>query len=78
MGATLADKIGVTEFNEILLGSKQAYVIGFDCEYILFNKDVNMFDRMEIAESIQEGVVEPSYQTPPVHMPTVLITAGIM
>ena len=58
MGATLADKIGVTEFNEIILNSipdswsKQAYVIGFDCEYILFNKAVNMFDRMEIAEYI--------------------------
>ena len=35
--------------DEILLNSiatswyKQAYVQGFDCEYILFNKSVNMF-----------------------------------
>ena len=32
--------------------SKQAYVQGFDCESITFEKDVNMFDRMEISESI--------------------------
>ena len=44
LGANSADKIGVTELNEILLNSitkicskqasKQAYVQGFDCEYI--------------------------------------------
>ena len=39
-GATLSDKIEVTELNEILLKimpnswSKQAYFQGFDCEYI--------------------------------------------
>ena len=66
-GATLADKIDVTEFNEIILNrtpnswSKQAYVQGFDCESILFKKAVNVFDRMEIAESIYKGVVELSY-----------------
>ena len=38
--ANLTDKIGVTELNEILLNSipnsrsKQAYVQGFDCEYM--------------------------------------------
>ena len=32
--------------------SKQAYIQGLDCESITFNKSVNMFERMEIAESI--------------------------
>ena len=41
--------------------SKQAYVQGFDCEYITFKKAVIMFECMEIDESIYEGVVEPSY-----------------
>ena len=41
--------------------SKRVYVKGFDCESILFKKAVTMFERMEIAESIYEFVVEPSY-----------------
>ena len=32
--------------------SKQAYVQGFDCEYISLIKSVNMFERMYIDESI--------------------------
>ena len=44
--------------------SKHAYVQGFDCDYINFKKAVNMFERMEIADSIYEGVVEPSYKKP--------------
>ena len=57
-GATMADKIIVTELNEILLNSmpnrwsKQACVKGFDCGCIYFKKDLNMFERMEISESI--------------------------
>ena len=41
-GATMTDKIGITELNEILLNSmphifsKQAYVQGFDCGTISF------------------------------------------
>ena len=67
-GAKLADKIGVTELNEILLKiipnswSKQVYVQGFDCKYITFNKAVNMFECMDIAEYNYEGEVEPSYK----------------
>ena len=67
-GATFSDKIGVTELNKILLNSmpniwsKQAYVQGFGCEYILFNKAINIFQLMVIAESICEGVVKPSYK----------------
>ena len=62
-------KNGVTELNVILLNgmhnswSKQYYVQGFDFEFITFKKAVNMFERMDISESIYEGVVEPSYQT---------------
>ena len=59
---TLADKIDVTELNYIILNrmpnsrSKQPFVQGFDCESILFKKAVNIFERMEIAESIYGGV----------------------
>ena len=55
---TLYDKIGLNELKEILLiimpnsCSEQAYVQGFDCEYISFKEAVNMFEQMEIAESI--------------------------
>ena len=61
------ENMGVTELNEILLNSttnswyKQAYVQGFDCETIYCINDVNMFERMEIDESIYEGVVTPNY-----------------
>ena len=64
---TLNDKIGITELNGILLNSvpkiwyKQAYIQGFDCESIAFKKAVNMFEHIETADSIYEGVVEPSY-----------------
>ena len=34
----------------------------FDCESITFKKDVNMFERMDITESIYEVVVELSYK----------------
>ena len=63
-------KISVTELNEILLNSmpnrrsKQAYVQGFYCESITFKKAVDRFEHVEIAESIYEGVVEPSYKKP--------------
>ena len=62
-GATLNDNIGITELNKILLNSlhnswsKQAYIKGFDCESITFIKYSNMFERMEIADSIYKGVV---------------------
>ena len=56
--------------------SKWAYVQGFECEYINFKKVVNMFKRMEIAESIYEGVVEPSYKNIPRKTPIVLFTEG--
>ena len=61
-GATLYGKIGVTELNKFLFNSmpncwsNQAYVQGFDCESISFKK------RIYIAESIYEGVLEPSYK----------------
>ena len=51
------------ELNEILFNSipnswsKQACVHGFHCEYITLQKYVNMFERMDIAECIYEGVV---------------------
>ena len=70
MGATLNDNIGVTELNKTLLNimpiiwSRQDYVQGFDYESITFKKTVNMFEHMEISESIYEGIVEPSYKKP--------------
>ena len=63
LGETLTDNISVAELNEILLDSmptiwsKQSYVQGFDCELKTFKKAVNMFEGMEIAESIYEGIV---------------------
>ena len=61
------DNIGVTELNEILLNSmsnswsRHAYVQVFGCQYITFKKAFNIFERMEIYESIHKGVIEPSY-----------------
>ena len=81
-GADLTDKIGVTKLNEILLNSipnswsKQAYVQGFYCESITFKKAVNMFDCMEIYDSIYKDLVEPSYKNPLVQTPTVLVPSG--
>ena len=72
----------MTELNEILLNIinntwiNQSYVQGFYCESITFKEAVNMFKRMEIAESIYEGVVEPSYKTLIGHIPAVLLTGG--
>ena len=42
--------------------SKQACVKGFDNKFIYFQNSVNMFERMEIIESIHKGIVEPSYK----------------
>ena len=81
-GATLKYNISVTEIHEILLNSipsswyKQAYIQDFDCESITFKKAVNMFESMEIDESIYEGVIEPSYKNLLGHMQTVQVTAG--
>ena len=64
----ISEKLGGTELNEILINSvpnilsKQAYVQIFDCELITLNKAVNMFEHMEISESIYEVVVEPSHK----------------
>ena len=49
---------------------------GFDCESITSKSTVNMFERMEISESIYEGVVEPSYKNQLGKIPPVLVTAG--
>ena len=42
--------------------SKHAYVQGCDFDSISFKKSINMYERMEIAESIDKGVVTPSYK----------------
>ena len=49
---------------------------GFDCAFITFKNDVNMFEHMEITESICEGVVEPSYKKILGQVLTMLVTAG--
>ena len=80
----MADKMGVTELNEILLKimpniwSKQAYVQGFDCETISLKKDVNMFDRIEISETIYECVLTPYYYKLVGQNPSVLNSVGII
>ena len=67
-GAKASYNTCLTELNGVLLNSmtnlcsNQAYVQGFDCKSITFKSAVSMIERMEIAESIYEGVVESSYQ----------------
>ena len=41
--------------------SGQAYDNDFGFEAVNFQKHINMFEHMEIAKNINEGVVEPSY-----------------
>ena len=59
-------KVGVMEINKNLLNSlrnscsKKVYAQGFDWKYITFKNDVNKFEHMEMAESIYEGVLDPS------------------
>ena len=55
--------------------SKQAYVQGFDFCILLIKHAINMFERMDIADSIYEGVVEPSNKKLLENMPTVLFTS---
>ena len=67
-GSKASGKIYDTELNEIMLNSmpnswiRKACVQGFYCESITLKKDVNMFERMEIVETIYEVTVEPSYK----------------
>ena len=62
-------KIGGTELNEIILysisngWSRQAYYLGLYFKAVIFKQAINMFDNMEIPESIYEGVVQTSYKT---------------
>ena len=69
-GSKISDKNCVTELTKILLNSmtnslsKQEYAHRFDCESITFEAAANMFELMEISESIYEDVVEPSYKKP--------------
>ena len=66
-GGTFDSKISVTKLNEIILNSmtnslsRHYYVQVFCCESITFKMAVNMFERMEISESIYEVVVESPY-----------------
>ena len=70
------------ELNENLLNSmpnswnKKTYVLVFDCKYITFKNDVNMFEFMDIVEYIFEGVVEPYYKKLIGQIPNVLVTSG--
>ena len=56
--------------------SKQSYVQLFDCLYITFKKAINIFECMEIAESIYEGGVKPTYLKLFGQIPTMLVKAG--
>ena len=56
--------------------SKRAYVQGFDWKYTTLKQSVNVFGRMDIAEYIYKGVVEPSYKKILGQIPTVLVIAG--
>ena len=58
----------MTELTDSLLNgmpnswSKQAYLQVFEFESITFKKAVNMFENMNISESIYENVVELFYK----------------
>ena len=60
-------KIIETELNSFLFHSRpnglirQAHVQGLDFESVTFQQYFNMFEHMEISESIYEGIVETSY-----------------
>ena len=56
--------------------SNHAYVQGFYCESITFKAAVNMFECIEISESIYEVVVETSYKKILGQIPTVMLKAG--
>ena len=43
---------------------------------LILENTVNMFENMEIAELIYEGVVESSYKKPLGQMTTLLVTSG--
>ena len=57
---------------------QKVYVQGFYCENISLKKGCEYFDRMEIAESVYEGVVPPFYKKLLDQNPTVLDSVGIM
>ena len=48
--------------------------VGFLLRVYYLKKAVNIFERMDIAESIYKGVVEPSYKNLLGKMPTRLVT----
>ena len=64
-GSQEIEKIGETELNEILLHCMpnfwiiQMYVQGFYFETVTCKQVINIFEIMEIAEGIYEGVVDP-------------------
>ena len=65
-GATLADKIIVTDLKVFLIvclvyGLSKRMCRVFNVNIFHLKKIVNMLERMDIAESIYEGVVETSY-----------------
>ena len=49
---------------------------GFDCETISYKKSVNMFERIEIADTVCEVAVKPYYKKLLEKMMTVLVTSG--
>ena len=62
-GSNTSDKICIKEINENLLSSmpnrwiKYPYVQVFDFKFINFKASVNIFECMEVAESIFEGIL---------------------
>ena len=56
--------------------SQKAYVKVFYCVYINFKAAINIFEYMEIAQYVYEGVIEPSYENLLGNIPTVLVKEG--
>ena len=67
-GLSLSETIGVTELNEncltvcLVFGASKGMCRVSTASLLLFKKSVNMFERMDISESVYEGAVEPSYK----------------
>ena len=65
-GEKASDKIGDTELNKILLKTmpnwwSKNHMCRVLTEKLLQKKDVNMFERMKISETIYKGVIEYPY-----------------
>ena len=64
-----SNKIGDTELDENISHSttdgwiRLEYVQGFYFEVVTFKQSIKMFEKIEIADNIFEGILDPYYKT---------------